>query len=231
MDTFLFLRFSPHKVDPSFVTWLTLLFVLDACIFFRLSITFSFLLLCLARFSFFIFLLKHVWMSFLLPAYHNWSLFKIVLSVLRYTKDSMHSVVIIVAGNVLKHALSCNLIVISLLTLDLFCPQVLLLIWPWSPLRRPSSWLQMTSSGIDSPQMGKQNQPVNLWLFRNIYHQLWCLKFVLTQQKGPDCVQRDAGRLWRGYVPGYYHHPHGNAEDPVTGCWQTWWVKKIQISF
>lgn len=40
----------------------------------------------------------------------------------------MHSVVTLVAGNVLEYALSYKLIVISLLTLDLFCPQVLLLI-------------------------------------------------------------------------------------------------------
>lgn len=45
----------------------------------------------------------------------------------------------------------------------------------------------------------------------------------ICSQKESDGVQRDVGRVWRRHVPGCYHHPYGNAKDPTTGCWQTWW--------
>lgn len=43
-------------------------------------------------------------------------------------------------------------------------------------------------------------------------------------QETADAAEGDAGRLWRGYLPGDCHHSHGDAQNPAAGCRTHWYV-------
>lgn len=43
-------------------------------------------------------------------------------------------------------------------------------------------------------------------------------------QEEADTAERDAGRLWRRYLPGDCHHSHGDAQNPAAGCRPNWYV-------
>lgn len=146
----IFLKISPHKVGPFFETD-SFFFMNFVCIFLSVSITSPIPRLVFFSFFFWEFVQLPVFLS-MTKATLNWVFW--LVCVYYYWEDIMYSnVMIVISWWQCVFKSDCDFCS----NLPTSCHQVLLLTWPWSPRRRQSNWLQMTSSGTSSPRMGKQH--------------------------------------------------------------------------